>query len=112
MPSVRGHVGRELGWRACHGDSCLARPCCGSRCLPAGLLGCLGHLWARISGRQAGSVDAQEGVKGTTESGRQNQKFSSIYVLLPPLTVCLCVFNDVHKMKAAHAASDKHAHGT
>ena len=41
MPSVRGHVGRELGWRACH-DSCLVRPCCRSWCLPAGLLVALG----------------------------------------------------------------------
>lgn len=42
----RDVLGREVGWCASPGGCCLLHPCCRSRCLPAGLLGCLGHLWA------------------------------------------------------------------
>ena len=42
MPSVGERVGRELSKR----DSSPLHPRCRSRCLPAGLLACLGHFRA------------------------------------------------------------------
>lgn len=74
-----------------------------------------GLPWASVGSRSVvarWALDAQEGVKGSTESGRQNQKFRSMYVPPPPLTVCFCVCLMMHKIQAVCAHSDRHARGT
>lgn len=85
MPSVRGGGGGEagLGAPAQVAAAVCCTPVAGAGVLFAGLLGCLGHLWAPVSGRCVGP-DAQEGVKGSTESGRQSQesRFSMSPLLL------------------------------
>lgn len=109
MPSVGECVGRELSKR----DSCLLCPCCRGRCLPAGLLACLGHLRALDQWSPSGLCGCPGGCE--RNHGEWEAELEVQFYLCPPPSskgVFLCVFNDVHKIKKAmHGCNDKHAHG-